>query len=52
MLENNNPECVDLLNAIRTVPGAEVLVQQIENFNFDDAVKTLKKLKEKLEELS
>jgi HPt (histidine-containing phosphotransfer) domain-containing protein len=49
MLENNNPECIDLLNLIRSVPGAENLVHQIENYNFGEAANTLAGLNEKLE---
>jgi CheY-like chemotaxis protein len=41
MLENSNPECVDLLGMLRAVPGAEPLVQQIENYNFGEAAKLL-----------
>jgi CheY-like chemotaxis protein len=52
MLDNNNPECVDLLGTLRAIPGTETLMQQIENFNFDDAVKTLVELKKKWEEVS
>jgi predicted component of type VI protein secretion system len=44
MLENNNPECVDLLGSLRAVPGAEALVQQIENYNFEEAGRLLTKL--------
>jgi CheY-like chemotaxis protein len=50
MLENDNPECVDLLETLRAVPGAEDLVQHIENYNFKGAVQTLIKLKNKLGE--
>jgi HPt (histidine-containing phosphotransfer) domain-containing protein len=39
MLENDNPECVDLLGSIRAVSGAETLVQQIENYNFKEAAR-------------
>jgi hypothetical protein len=49
MLENINPECVDLLGNLRTVPGAEELIQQIENFNFSAAAETLAVLKSKIE---
>jgi hypothetical protein len=49
MLENNNPECEDLLESIRAVPGAEELARQIENFNFKAAAETLLILKEKQE---
>ena len=48
MLENINPECVDLLDELLAVPGAEDLVKQIDNFDFKSAAKTLAELKEKL----
>jgi CheY-like chemotaxis protein/two-component sensor histidine kinase len=51
MLENNNPECADLLGQIRAVPGAEFLARQIENFNFDTALNTLVELRKKMEEV-
>jgi CheY-like chemotaxis protein len=44
MLENNNPECIDLLGSIRAVPGAEALARQIENFNFKEAAGLLARL--------
>jgi HPt (histidine-containing phosphotransfer) domain-containing protein len=48
MLENINPECVDMLGELRVIPEAEELVQQIENFNFSAASKTLIDLEEKM----
>ncbi|MDR2964323.1 MAG: response regulator, partial [Treponema sp.] len=50
MLENSNPECVDLLGTLHAVSGAETLIQQIENFNFTAAAITLAELKKNLEE--
>jgi signal transduction histidine kinase/response regulator of citrate/malate metabolism len=47
MLKNINPEVVNLLDDIRTVPGAEELVRQIENYDFESAAKTLADLKKK-----
>jgi len=41
MLENINPECVYLLDEIRAVPGTEVLAQQIEDYDFESAARTL-----------
>jgi len=41
MLKNKNPECINLLDDIRTIPGTEILVRQIENFEFTDAAATL-----------
>ena len=48
MLENINPECVNLLYEIYAVPGAEDLGRQIEDYDFDSALQTLRKLKSKL----
>jgi predicted nuclease with TOPRIM domain len=47
MLENINPECVNLLDEIRIVPGTEELVNQIENYDFESAAIVLAGLKEK-----
>ena len=47
MLENINPKCADLLDDIRVVPGTEVLVQQIENYDFETALTTLVELMKK-----
>ena len=41
MLENINPECVNLLDEIRAVPGAEELARQIEDYDFSSAAQTL-----------
>ena len=49
MLLNINPECVKLLDDIRTVPGTETLARQIENYDFESALTTLVELREKLE---
>jgi len=45
MLENINPECVNLLEEIRTLPGTEELVRQIEDYDFEAAAQTLAGLK-------
>jgi hypothetical protein len=49
MLEKINPECIDLLDNVRAVPGAEELARQIENYKFKEACETLVALKAKLE---
>jgi CheY-like chemotaxis protein len=41
MLENINPECVNLLDEIRFVPGTEELIRQIEDYDFESAAHTL-----------
>ncbi|MDR2542557.1 MAG: transporter substrate-binding domain-containing protein [Treponema sp.] len=50
MLENINPECITLLEDLRAVSGTWELVQQIEDYDFVSAVRTLLELKKKLEE--
>jgi PAS domain S-box-containing protein len=49
MLENINPECVNLLDSIRAIPGAEELVRQIEDYDFEAAAVTLVELKKEME---
>ena len=46
MLENINPECIDLIDEIRTIPGTEELARQIEDYDFEAASRTLTKLKQ------
>jgi CheY-like chemotaxis protein len=38
MLEESNPECMEYINRLRLIPGSEELIQQIENFNFEQAL--------------
>ncbi|MCL2079301.1 MAG: ATP-binding protein [Oscillospiraceae bacterium] len=45
MLDNINPECVNFLDRLKSVPGAEELASQIENYDFETAAGTLAKLK-------
>ena len=45
MLENINPECVELLDELRAVPGSERLAQQIEDYDFESAARILAELK-------
>jgi CheY-like chemotaxis protein len=51
MLEKINPECIDLLDSIRAIPGSEELARQIENFDFKAAAKTFDELKNKIGEM-
>ena len=48
MLENINPECVDMLDEIRLIPGTKELVEQIEDYDFEAAAQTLGRIQEKL----
>ena len=45
MLINHNPECINMLGEIRSIPGTEELAQQIEDFEFKRAILVLEKLK-------
>ena len=47
MLENINPESVNLIDDIRAVAGADELARQIENYDFETAKRTLAELKKK-----
>jgi CheY-like chemotaxis protein len=47
MLKNRNPECKNMLDDIRAIPGTEELVQRIEGFKFKQALAALSKLKER-----
>ena len=51
MLEHINTECVDLLDEIRAIPGAEELAHQIEDYDFESAAVTLAALSENLDSL-
>ena len=48
MLENINPECINLLDEIHAVPGAEELARQIEDYDFASASQTLEELKKRV----
>jgi HPt (histidine-containing phosphotransfer) domain-containing protein len=48
MLRNRDPECMVFLDSIRPIPGTELLVKQIENFDLTPAILTISALKEKL----
>jgi HPt (histidine-containing phosphotransfer) domain-containing protein len=49
MLHNRNPECMNLLDDILSIPGTEELAAQVENMKFKKAIEELLKLKEKQE---
>ncbi|MDR3020497.1 MAG: response regulator, partial [Treponema sp.] len=49
MLENINPEVMNLLDDIRVIPGSEELVRQIEDYDFESAAETLVKLEKRYE---
>jgi len=45
MLTNMNPECMNLLDEVRSIPGADELANHIENFDFKPALEVLSELK-------
>ena len=48
MLKSGSPECLNLIDGLRAVPGSGELIRQIENFDFEPAVFTLAELKKKI----
>ena len=45
MLDNINPECISLLDDIRSIPGTSELARQIEDYDFEAASATLARMK-------
>jgi len=45
MLIMRNPECMNLLDEIKTIPGSEKLADLVEDFEFKDALDELMKIK-------
>ncbi|MCL2548940.1 MAG: Hpt domain-containing protein, partial [Symbiobacteriaceae bacterium] len=48
MLDNINPECIELLGEIRRIAGTEELIRQIEDYEFETAAYTLSGIKGRL----
>jgi HPt (histidine-containing phosphotransfer) domain-containing protein len=48
LLEDSDIECMDHISDLRGISGTEVLIMQIEKYDFADALKTLDKLKAQL----
>jgi CheY-like chemotaxis protein len=47
MIENINPECVNLLDSIRVIPGTEELAVHIADYDFESAAKSLEEVRKK-----
>ena len=47
MLENINPECVNMIDEINKIPGTGELVRQLEDFDFESAARTLAEIRMK-----
>jgi len=48
LLNKGNIECLDYIDKLRMIPGSAELIQQIENYDFKPALKTMGELKEKI----
>jgi signal transduction histidine kinase/DNA-binding response OmpR family regulator len=48
LLKRGNPECLNLTNALRAVPGSRQIIHEIEDFEFEKALGTLAQIKENL----
>jgi CheY-like chemotaxis protein len=49
MLNSRNPECLNLLDDIRAMPGAEALVQHVEDLDFKQALAALSTLRKHMD---
>jgi len=47
LLESGNPECLNYINKLRSLPDCETLIEQINNFDFENAIVTLANLKKR-----
>jgi predicted KAP-like P-loop ATPase len=47
MLLNRNPQCINMIDDIRAIPWSEELVNQIENYEFKQALDELSVLKDR-----
>jgi signal transduction histidine kinase/CheY-like chemotaxis protein len=45
LLKSGNPACLNLADDLRKIPGLELLVQQMEDFDFESAFSTLVEIK-------
>jgi CheY-like chemotaxis protein len=49
LIKSGNPECLDFIKDLRAVPGSGLLIQYMEDFEFQTAYQALIELREKLE---
>ena len=49
LVANKNPDCEEMLEEIRTIPGSEELIKAIENFKFKQAMEELQSIKKRWE---
>ncbi|MCL2219156.1 MAG: ATP-binding protein [Chitinispirillia bacterium] len=48
MLENGDPDCLELVEGLKAIPASKELIEHIENYDFDPAMKTLERIREEL----
>jgi len=49
LLRAGNPDCINFTSELRLIPGSEKLIQQMEDFEFADAILTITELKERMD---
>jgi signal transduction histidine kinase/DNA-binding response OmpR family regulator len=47
LLKKGDPDCLDLVNDLRAIPECELLIQQMEDFDFEAALSTLVEIKKR-----
>ena len=48
LLEDSDSDCLELIGSLQMIPGSGELIEQIENFEFKNAMKTLAELNKKV----
>jgi len=48
MLNDSNPDCFNLINELKSIPYTEHIINQIEDFDFEPALETLKDIRGKI----
>jgi len=48
MLNDSNPDCFNLIKELKGIPYTEHIINQIEDFDFEPALETLKDIREKI----
>jgi len=48
LLENGDSDCMNLIDGLRSIPESKKLIEQVEDYDFEPALKTLEEIKQNL----
>jgi len=51
LIKRGSPKCIQYINQLRKIPGTEKLINEIEDFNFNNAADLLEILRSESEEV-